>query len=180
MNTLNKFGLIDSLLTILNTNQDDDIKIIITKYLLNHIYEISDLNIFDVAAECETNRTTIRRFCSTIGINSFKNLKSNMLPMEFYSHGYNADDFLNHIRSELSLLLLDVNDCVGEYIEEFTQSIYKAKKTIFYTSDIYSSSCLGFQKEMIFSNKLVRIISHSYEDNPLVSAPKQGVIPSAL
>lgn len=167
MENLNKFGLVDSLLYILNTNRDDDIKIIIAKYLLDHIYEISDLNIFDVAEECGTNRTTIRRFCSMIGINNFKDLKNNMLPMEYYLQGYSADDFLNHIRVELNSLTLDVNECVIEFIKEFTELIHTSDNTIIYASDIYASSCTGFQKEMILSNKLVRIVSHNYENNLL-------------
>jgi DNA-binding MurR/RpiR family transcriptional regulator len=55
-----------------------------------------------------------------------------------------------------------------EFLERVVTKIHQSKQIVFLTSDIYYDQCSDFQKAMILSGKIVRIISNKFEDNPVI------------
>ena len=82
---INKYGLLNALLNIINTYEEDSSKVVIAKYLLSNFSNINQINIYDAAEECAVSRASIRRFNQDIGFENFWNLKQEKLEYEFYS-----------------------------------------------------------------------------------------------
>ena len=82
---INKYGLLNALLNIINTYEEDSSKVVIAKYLLSNFSNINQINIYDAAEECAVSRASIRRFSQDIGFENFRNLKQEKLEYEFYS-----------------------------------------------------------------------------------------------
>lgn len=166
---LNKFGVMNELLNILNTNKESSSETILAKYLLEHFNQIPELNIYDVADDCFINRATVRRFCHSIGLNNFKDFKDEQLPHEYYKSLPDITNYPDYLSNNIYRMSKDVNECLPSYMYLFADQLYRAKQCVFLVSDIYSSCCGEFQKSMIYCNKMVRVISSGYQNNELLN-----------
>ena len=84
MNDINRFGLLNALLNIINNFDEEDSKVIIAKYFLKNIDRIEEINIYNAADECFVARSSIRRFAKYIGFNNFRNLKQDHETYNYY------------------------------------------------------------------------------------------------
>lgn len=73
---LNRYGVLNSLISILNEGEEDSSDVVIAKYLLQNFNHLQNLNIYDMAGECFVSRATIRRFAQRLGFDNFKILKN--------------------------------------------------------------------------------------------------------
>lgn len=166
--TVNKFGVMNELLYILNTNKESNSETVLAKYLLEHFNQIPELNIYDVADDCFINRATVRRFCQSIGLNNFKDFKDEQLPHDYYRSLPDIGDYPDYLSNSLYSMSKDVNKCLPSYMYLFTHQLHGAKQCVFLVSDIYTSCCGEFQKSMIYFHKMVRVISSGYQNNEVL------------
>ena len=59
------------LLTCYNSEKHGSVNHTLSKYLLEHIDTIKDLNIKDLADACFMSPSTVSRFCKSLGLSDF-------------------------------------------------------------------------------------------------------------
>jgi len=180
-NDINKWGLLNSLISLMNEGVDNTTDVTIAKYLLENYNRLQDLNIYDVAEECFVSRATIRRIAKKLGFDNFKDLKSQFHNFSdnysFYRVGIDENISKNTLVEKLSLM---AQECEAYFNEDKIDIIIKemneATQIVFLTSDIYSRQSSEFQKAMILSGKLVRVISSKFVNNEILANLKTNDI----
>ncbi|MBO0452859.1 MurR/RpiR family transcriptional regulator [Candidatus Enterococcus murrayae] len=168
MNDLNKYGLLNSLLGIINNYDEDDSKVIIAKYFLKHFDRLDEINIFDAADECFVTRTSIRRFAKFIGFDNFRHLKKDHEQYDYYLQFEEKSNYPEYLANQITQMATNLRNRIGGEVEEVVEAIIGSREIVFLVSDIYGARCLEFQKEMIFSGKMVRIVSYNFSDSKVL------------
>ena len=174
---LNRYGVLNYLISILNEGEEDSSDAVIAKYLLQNFNHLQNLNIYDMADECFVSRATIRRFAQRLGFDNFKILKNQFESFHDTYSFYRAGIYDNTENNTISEQILKmVNECDSFFTDEkiagIVNDIKKANTIVFLTSDIYSRQSSEFQKAMILNDKMVRIISKKYENSELLHSLK--------
>lgn len=174
---LNRYGVLNSLISILNEGEEDSSDAVIAKYLLQNFNHLQNLNIYDMADECFVSRATIRRFAQRLGFDNFKILKNQFESFHDTYSFYRAGIYDNTENNTISEQILKmVNECDSFFTDEkiagIVNDIKKVNTIVFLTSDIYSRQSSEFQKAMILNDKMVRIISKKYENSELLHSLK--------
>lgn len=165
---VNKFGLLNSLLHIINSHEEDSVKVIISKYLLENFEVIHEINIYEAAETCDVSRATIRRFYQDIGFTNFKSLKEDKVDYDFYLDSP-KDNYDSYLSTQVIKMVEACNEMFRLKKESIVYELERAKEIVFLVSDVYTSRCLEFQKEMILLGKMVRIVSYNFEYNLMLN-----------
>jgi DNA-binding MurR/RpiR family transcriptional regulator len=168
MTEINKYGLFNMLISTINMFDEDDSKVIIAKYLLKNINHIQDLNVYDVAAECFVSRASIRRFSQYLGFDNFLDLKRDSADYEYYKDLTYESNYSRELASNISKMTKECQVNIENDLDMISKNIKDCNQIIFLVSDIYSSRCQEFQKEMIMLGKMVRIVSHNFTENKVL------------
>lgn len=168
MNEINKYGFLNALISIINTYDEDDSKVVIAKYLLKNFDHVQQLNIYEVADECFVTRASIRRFAQHIGFENFRDLKANPELYSYYQRLEKIADYPTFLANQIAQMALDCNACINQELDRIIAYLDSCEQIVFLVDDVYSSRCVEFQKAMILSGKMVRIISHKFTDNKLL------------
>ena len=83
--TIKTFSLTTTLLDIINSNEEDKTDVVLAKYLIDHIYELQEKSVYDIADETFTSRSSVQRFFKRIGFDSYSKVKLSLL--ESIIHG---------------------------------------------------------------------------------------------
>ena len=174
MTGINKWGLLSSLLGIINSNSEEDsTSIILAKYFLQNFNRLPELNIYDMAEECFVTRSAIRRFCQSLGYENYKALKTQFENMQknyrYYKDIVVTEDYGQKTASELYEMALDCNRNLQSRAFDIADLLHVSNQVVFLVSDIYSRHCSEFQKGMILLGKMVRIVGQQFEHNKLLS-----------
>lgn len=73
--TIKTFSLTSTLLDIINSNEDGKTDVVLAKYLIDHIYELQEKSVYDIADETFTSRSSVQRFFKRIGFDSYSKVK---------------------------------------------------------------------------------------------------------
>lgn len=169
MDDINKWGLFNSLIAIINEGTCEDTTVTIAKYLLKNYSRLHDLNIYDIAEECFVSRATIRRMAENLGFKNFKDMKEQFGDFDdyrFYYSGIDVDPFGRTMAEQLFQMAQECESYLTkERLEKIISRLNQSREIIFLTSDVYSRQSSEFQKAMILSGKMVRIVSNKYHDN---------------
>ena len=174
MEGINKWGLLSSLLGIINSNSEEDTtSIVLAKYFLQNFNRLPELNIYDMAEECFVTRSAIRRFCQSLGYDNYKALKTQFKNMQenyrYYKDVTVTEDYGEKIATELYEMALDCNQNLQGRAYDIADLLHESEQVVFLASDIYSKHCSEFQKGMILLGKMVRIVGQQFENNKLLS-----------
>lgn len=170
MQDYNRFGIMNALLSVINAGSEGEADTAIATYLLEHFYTLPELTIYDIATACSTTRQQVRRFCQRIGLSNFRMFKRERLAMEyeFYGSYRSVENYPAVLAHDLAQMALDINATAVPHLDRFCEQIHMADRVVFLVSDIYSSSCLEFQKQMILLGKALRIVSNNFQTNPVL------------
>lgn len=178
MEHINRWGLMNSLISIINETSDNDTNVMLAKYLLENYNRVHELNVYDIAEECFVSRATVRRLAQSLGYDNFKDLKKQF--DDFYRNyslfyfGIPATSGEQSVAKQLYEMALECDrHLTPDFLERVVTKIHQSKQVVFLTSDIYYDQCSDFQKAMILSGKIVRIISNKFEDNTVLENLKQ-------
>ena len=76
---INKLGFLNSLIEIVNNNMEEDAATsVLARYFLVNFNRLPELNIYDVAENCFVTRSSVRRFCQSLGFDNYKELKKQL------------------------------------------------------------------------------------------------------
>lgn len=170
---INRLSLINSLTSMINENNQDDAYFTLAYYFLQHYHELSDLNIYDVAAQCYVSRSSVRRFCQAIGYENFKDLKKEFREYDDQLHYFmaNADkeDYREWLTNEINVMMKELDQRMNtSEINVIVDKIHHSKEVVFLTSDTSTMSVKEFQRSMVLCGKIIRIVSDTYVDNELL------------
>lgn len=166
---MHRFSLIHSLIHAYNRSDVSSLNWVISKYFLEHLDILEDLNIYETAEDCFTSRSGIRRFAQSIGFENFSAMKEKSweLPLhrEFFTNYADHDDYRNYLSSRVAEMFDDINARVSdEVLDELASNIHKAEQVVIVGSDFLAMSLREFQHSMLVLGKLVSIISDSEGD----------------
>ena len=74
----------DCFFSTLASEKKDSTNSQIATYLLNHLDDIKDIGIQEMAKECSVAMSSISRFCKEIGLNDFNELRELLISISLY------------------------------------------------------------------------------------------------
>ena len=171
--TLKHFSLMNSLLTVINQTSTDCLENVLAWYFLEHFEHLEDLNVYDVAEECFTSRSGIRRFCQSIGYDNFSAVKNSAYEWSHHKDFFVSyachDGYREYLGSSIGDMIEEVNRRVtDEELDKLAKSIHDARTTILIASDFSSMAVRDFQQSMLYMHKIVRLLSDSSGDEELL------------
>lgn len=164
MYSISRFNLLTSLLSILNTNDENDTNFVIAKYFLTHLDDIANMSIYDLADNCFVSRSSVQRFIKSIGYDSYTQIKQNL--KEVIIHETAFLDYTDHSKYS-TYIAAEINNMVNDIVESAKSDSFKelyklfssAKNIVILTAEDSSFSCRTFQQQILATGKLIRIIS---------------------
>lgn len=160
-----RIGLLNRLCDIINHNEPDSSAYVLAEYFLMHYEEMGKLNIYDVAEECFSSRSGIRRFAQSIGYDNFKEMKEQFPTYQDFQayHFYPLEnqDYQSYLSNSLHRVMDQV--CQRVYNSEDTgkliEYLHDSVCPMFYCCGMSQSIVQEFQREMIFCKKMVQVSS---------------------
>lgn len=170
----NRYGLLYTLFSIINHKEQSDAEYAIAKYLLENYKKIGKLNIYDVSESCNVSRFTVRRFCEAIGFENFSKMKKQFIKYDDeylrYQSFYHRDDFSNYLSFEVKKILDDNDKIPKRIVKEIAKKIHESSKVVFLTSTIGATAVTQFQQGMLFSNKIIHVVSDHFDNHSLLNS----------
>ncbi|HWT74282.1 MAG TPA: hypothetical protein VN258_06145 [Mobilitalea sp.] len=175
---INRLSLLNSLFSVMNENSEEDSNYVLAHYFLEHYHELDKLNIYDVSADCFVSRSSVRRFCQTIGYDNFLDLKT-----EFKEYDDHFSHYMTHANREnyREILTHEINEMIEELdkrmniaeVDVIADRIYSSPYVVFLTSDSSTAFVKEFQRAMVLHGKIIHLISDAYTDNTLITRLKE-------
>lgn len=170
---VNRLSLLNSLFSIINENYEEDSNYKLAYYFLEHYHELSKLNIYDVAADCFVSRSSVRRFCQTIGYENFLELKTVFSEYDdqysYYMLHANRDSYRERLTSEINSMIEELNRRMNtQEVDIIADRMFNSRYVVFLTSETSTSYVKDFQQAMILHNRMIHIVSEAYTDNTLI------------
>jgi len=171
---INRMSLLNSLFSVINENNEEDSHYVLAHYFLEHYHKLSELNIYDVAADCFVSRSSVRRFCQSIGYENFLDLKTEFREYDdqyaFYMYHANRKNYREQLTNEINSMIIELDQRMNtEETDKIAERIHKSRYVVFLTSDTSTSIIREFQQSMIFHGKIIHLISNTYTDNTLIT-----------
>ncbi|MCR5230675.1 MAG: MurR/RpiR family transcriptional regulator [Solobacterium sp.] len=170
-----QFNTLTSLLSYLNTNDEDQTYFLLAKYLLEHMDTIEKLSIYKVAKDCFVSRSSIHRFVHLLGFDSFSVFKKNAREAREHFHRFidyvDYDDFANGLSNALKAMTEDINKSISTLeMRNVCAKIHHAENIILFMSEASSSAVKQFQQEMLCVGKVIRVITDYAQDTKLLES----------
>lgn len=184
--SIERISLLNSLFQIINENDEGDTNYKLAYYFLMHYDAVTELNIYDVSAECFVSRSSVRRFCKILGYNNFLELKKDVTShqIDYYDNQYdyymqhgvkyiensNLDNYKAILRNEINSMIEELDTILNNaLISEICRRIHNSEHVVFLVSDTASSQVKDFQRAMLFHNKMIHIITETFTNNQLIN-----------
>lgn len=90
-------------LSTLASEKKDSTNSQIATYLLNHLDDIKDIGIQEIAKECSVAMSSISRFCKEIGLNDFNELRELLISIKMNFEQYSSSSKAKNRLEEYSL-----------------------------------------------------------------------------
>ncbi len=180
--SVNRFSLMTALLAVLNAHNSDVTDAVLARYFLKHFSELDSLSIQKTQEECFVSRSSIRRFCQSIGFENFSGLKAEAHEWELHRTAFtnyvNRPDFPAYVHHSLSEMSLEVNRLAElQNMDALVERIHDSREIYMLTSDYSSMAAREFQQEMVVMGRIVTLITDSFENSDkLQSATPQDIL----
>lgn len=161
----------------MNNEPNEDSRSVLAQYFLANFSNLDKLNVYDLAEDCGTTRASVRRFCQSLGYDNFLDIKNEFAEYtgessHYYRKNEDAEDAMQRLSDQIFEMTQDINRSLRLWIREFSEQVEKARQIVFLISDIYTRQCIEFQKEMLLSGKMTRIVDKKYLDSGLLKQLK--------
>lgn len=173
--TIKTFSLTSTLLDIINSNEDGKTDVVLAKYLIDHIYELQEKSVYDIADETFTSRSSVQRFFKRIGFDSYSKVKLSLL--ESIMHGkryfrfYKQENFVENYNKDLVSMIHEMSEfSESEQLDHFVDLIHSSRTVILNFSEGSTSAPYEFQEALINLNKYIRIVTNSTINKDFLSS----------
>ncbi len=167
--SIRHFSLMNSLLAVINSENHDSTEALLATYFLENFDCLETLNVYDVADACFTSRSGIRRFCQSIGLDNFSDLKSYSWEWDehrdlFVSYA-DHEDYQDCLVESVDRMLQSIRESVSpQLLDDMATLIYEADKIVILTSDFSSAAVRQFQQSMLYLHRIVHVVTDSTGD----------------
>ncbi len=167
--SIRHFSLMNSLLAVVNQSPHDSMDSTLARYFLERFDRLAELNVYDVAEQCYTSRTGIRRFCQSIGLDNFSDLKSYAWEWSrhrrLFSRYADHENYRDYLMAELANMDRTINRAVSvETLDLLAGLLHRAHRIVILTSDFSSGAVRQFQQSMLYLRKVIDIVTDSTGD----------------
>lgn len=171
---INRYGLLYSLFSIINHKEQSDAEYVIAEYLLRNYNNIGTLNIYKVSESCNVSRSTVRRFCESIGFENFATMKKEFDKYDDehnrYISFYHRENFSEYLTLEVNRMATELKQVPEVILEEISKKIHDSSKVVFLTSSVGAAAVGQFQQGMLFANKVIHVVSDHFDNHPLLNS----------
>ncbi|MCF0110694.1 MAG: MurR/RpiR family transcriptional regulator [Erysipelotrichaceae bacterium] len=170
---LRTYNLVSTLLSIVNSNDDNDSNVILANYILSNIDRLEATSIYDLADECFVSRSSVQRFIKYIGFDSFSNLKAKLSEAMNHNHRYqrycNTTDFVQQYHRQTEEMTKSIEKLANtEHMEYFIDLLHNRKRVVFNFAEASTVAPIAFQEAMIGNGKIIRCITNSSRSTELL------------
>lgn len=149
---INKLGFLNSLIEIVNNNMEEDAATsVLARYFLVNFNRLPELNIYDVAENCFVTRSSVRRFCQSLGFDNYKELKKQLENVQDNYHYYKdvviTENYGQKTAEELYQMALDCNSNVRDYVEKFQIIFMRVIRWYSWFLIFIRDNAMNFKKE---------------------------------
>lgn len=116
-------NLVYELQALINSASESDTDKGIALYLLKNIQRVEDITINELANECYTSISTVSRFCKTIGLANFAELKQRIGEFRLTSYESMSDNLEGLNFKHGNDVAIDYATEIGNALKEFASSI---------------------------------------------------------
>lgn len=167
--SIRHFSLMNSLLAVVNRSPHDSMDSTLARYFLERFDRLADLNVYDVAEECYTSRSGIRRFCQSIGLDNFSDLKSYAWEWSrhrrLFSRYTDHENYRDYLVAALAEMDRTINEAVPEEtLDRLARLLYRSRRIVILTSGFSSGAVRQFQQSMLYLHKVIDIVTDSTGD----------------
>lgn len=165
--------LISKLLMILNSDAKESLNYTIAKYILDHILEVKDMPVNQLAEACHSSSNSIRRFCNALGYDSYTRLKEALVSsmrtrsaqIEERFSLYDPDEMYRHL--EVIVPQKDLNE-LKEEVSRAARMVHGFETVAFCGANYPLMLTLNFQEDLIMFGKKVNV--HTFTSNTIHEA----------
>lgn len=169
-------------LSTLASEKKDSTNSQITTYLLNHLDDIRDIGIQEMAKECHVAMSSISRFCKEIGLNDFNELRellaSTNMTFEKYSRASSMqqrlDDYSDKVKESIDMVERSID---MQQISLLCNEIKRYKKVAAFGLMKAGAVAYNLQSDLLMLGKQVYSnISYNQQLQYILSATKEDLI----
>ncbi len=170
---LHTFNLLSLLLSILNTNDENDTDFIIARYFLENLSSLKDISIYKIADNCFVSRSSVQRFIKSLGYDSYTQLKAGLDNVIDHENGF--VDYTDH--ASYSEYILEATSAMAQDIcktaslngfKRFCDLFMKSDNIVLATAEDSSYACKIFQQQMLSIGKIIRITTNASINIPML------------
>lgn len=169
---LNNFGIMNSLMSILDSQTNDNDKTI-AQYIVANARRIGDMGVREIVDGAFVSRSAVRRFCNKLGYQSWNDLKVNFdcnaFPSDLQHRDFSisVDAYRKNLMNSIAEVLLDIDETVTKTdLIRLSRMIYEHEDVLFVCPSNTASALLRFQQEMLYAGKMVHLIFDAYTNRP--------------
>ncbi len=166
--SLNSFGMVNSLVAILNGRTDGSNRAI-ASYLAGQIHAIDDVTVQMIIDGAFVSRSAVRRFCNQLGYSSWNDLKAsfslNVFPSDLRHRDLTLalEDYRQSLDEQIARIVRDMREHVSS---EVVRSLARLISVHSNVAIVCPSNTMGvlvrFQEEMLFAGRSIELISDVY------------------
>ena len=181
MKTIQFLGTKEQLFSIINKGNIFDADYVIAMYLLKNWSRLRQINIYDMAAACYVDRSTIRRFFDKMNDTNFREFKSG------YNDYFKTDEAATMGCSSYTEYLTKLAEQIISYvdhfklrrdkdgeIEWFVDRLHRADNVVFMGSESIGGQMLNAQNAYLVSDKIIHVITQNVQNNSLLNHLDEG------
>lgn len=167
-----ELSLINDLCLIVNTDAPTSPDTVLARYFLDNYHQISELSVYDIADACLVSRSSIHRFCQRLGYHNFKDMKADFKAVgtqyDYFMQLAGREDFIIYMQLEMMKMVVDLNEQITkEVLDKIATRIHDSKEVILISSYSEKSYLQKFQRPLVLSGKIIRVICDRFEEDDL-------------
>lgn len=154
----------------------------IAAYLLDHLEQVQNIGIKDMAAMCNVAVSSISRFCKEIGLNDYAELRELLTTTKLYFEKSSAGGSSHQLLDDYSIRVKQSIDMVSdsidmELISNLCQDIRRYKRVAIFGLLKGAAVALGLQTDLrMLGKQTYTNISYSQQIQYILSANKDDLI----
>ena len=169
-----RFNVLTTLLSLINTREEDDTDLVIARYFIEHLNEITHTSIYKIADECYVSRSSVQRFIKKLGYDSYTQMKNGLDEIIEHEKGFinytDHTDYRNYLDLAIESMSKDIIDTSKSPSFKKLVNIFENAETIvILTAEDSSHACKLFQQQLLSMGKLIRIITSASNNISLLN-----------
>lgn len=158
-----RLSLLYKLQNLYNTSPVGSVDYQLSSYFIDRYQFLKELNIFDVAEENNVSRASVRRFCSQLGYENFKELKLHYIEFDdgvgVYKDFYRRSDFVSHLRQKIKDMFSELEIRLSNReLDQIVTCIYRSDEVVVVASSTIANSVRFFQQTMAIMGKRISLV----------------------